>query len=287
MKRESPPDRVAAPLRDGSRLTIEIPSSGPLFEGHFPGRPILPAVGLLDRALRALAAAGAPPALRGIVTLRLRRVVAPGDVLELHVQALAPDGRARLEVRRSAEVVAHGIVLLGEPSPGTGAGAPAPGLRPVAVDEGRARAPQSASGVPELDDLLPHRPPMRFVEGIESETDDGVVCAVRVPERSAFNAGGSAPALVALEMAAQTAAVCEALRRFRETGDAGARVGYLVGARDVRFARTSLPVGETLFAAVRLSGIALPLCTYAFDVARESEVVASGTVSTWLTATGA
>jgi hypothetical protein len=126
-------------------------------------------------------------------------------------------------VRRAAEVVAQSVVLLGEPPSGAGAEAPDHGLRPVAMDEGRARAPQSASGVPELDDLLPHRPPMRFVEGIESETDDGVVCAVRVPERSAFNAGGSAPALVALEMAAQTAAVCEALRRFRATGDAGCR----------------------------------------------------------------
>jgi len=128
---------------------------------------------------------------------------------------------------------------------------------------------------------------MRFVEGIETEIDGGVVCAVRVPERSAFNAGGFAPALVALEMAAQCAAAFEALSRFREAKDAGARVGYLVGARDVRFARARVPAGETLFAAVRLSGIALPLCTYAFDVARGSEVVASGTVSTWLTATGA
>jgi predicted hotdog family 3-hydroxylacyl-ACP dehydratase len=177
--------------------------------------------------------------------------------------------------------------LLGEPSSGTGAAAPA---REPPSSAGRAtlaRGPRRASGVPDLDDLLPHRPPMRFVEGIERETDGGVVCAVRVSERSAFSAGGFAPALVALEMAAQSAAVCEALRRFREVGDTGARVGYLVGARDVRFARARVPAGETLFAAVRLSGIALPLCTYAFDVARGSEVVASGTVSTWLTATGA
>jgi hypothetical protein len=43
----------------------------------------------------------------------------------------------------------------------------------------------------------------------------------------------------------------------------------------------------TLFAAVRLSGIAPPLSTYAFDVADAREVVASGTMSAWLTATGA
>ena len=275
MKRENPPHRAGPQLRSGTRIPIEVPSAGPLYEGHFPGRPILPGVGLLDLALRALAGVGAPPSLRRIATLRLRRLVAPGDVLELEVQGFAPDGQARLEVRRAAEVVANGIVLLGEPLPSATGHAT------------RARGPARAARVPDLDDLLPHRPPMRFVEGILTETDGGVVCAVRVPERSAFSAGKSAPALVAIEMAAQSAAVHEALRRFREAGDACARVGYLVGARDVRFACARVPVGETLFASVRPSGIALPLCTYAFDVARGSDVVASGTVSTWLTATGA
>ena len=60
-----------------------------------------------------------------------------------------------------------------------------------------------------------------------------------------------------------------------------------LGATDAKFIVGYVPAGETLFASVRLSGMALPLCTYSFDVAQESEVVASGTLSTWLTATGA
>jgi len=215
VKRESPPEQAALPLRGGMRRSIEIPSSGPLYEGHFPRRPILPGVGLLDLALRTLAS-GASPALRGITTLRLRRPVAPGDVLELDVQAFAPDGRVRFEVRRAAEVVANGVVLLGVPSSETGAATPPREPPPAAGRATLARGPRQASGVPVLDDLLPHRPPMRFVEEIVTETDGGVVCAVRVPERSAFSAGGSAPALVALEMAAQSAATFEALHRFRE-----------------------------------------------------------------------
>jgi 3-hydroxyacyl-[acyl-carrier-protein] dehydratase len=274
VNREGHPGRPAIPLRNGIRLPLVVPSSGPLYEGHFPGRPVLPGVGLLDLALRALAAAGASPALREIAALRLRRLIAPGEHLELEVKAFDPDGRIRLEVRRAGEVVANGIVVLGEPSPEAEPAAPR-------------RQPRRPSGVPDLDDLLPQRPPMRFVEGIEVETDGGVVCSVRVPEQSAFTERGSAPALVALEMAAQSAAVFEALLRFRGAEGGGARVGYLVGARDVRFARRRVPAGETLFAAVRLSGVAPPLYTYDFDVAGGSGMVAAGTVSTWLTATGA
>jgi len=261
------------PAGGGTRIPLVVPSSGPLYEGHFPDRPILPGVGLLDLALRAMNA-GDPPALRGVETLRLRRLVAPGEVLDLDLITRAPDGRARIEVRRAAEVVATATVLPGEPAHGTG----------------RARRPygaQRVSGVPGLDDLLPHRPPMRFVEGVVEQSDDGVVCAVSVPGRSAFDTGGLAPALVAIEMAAQSAAVCESLRRSREEKTGGARLGYLVGARDVVFERARVPVGETLFAAVRLSGIALPLCTYGFEITQGSEAVASGTVSTWLTTTDA
>jgi len=262
------------PIRIGTRLVIAVPPSGPLYEGHFPEHPILPGIGLLDLAHRALAAAGASPALREIAVLRLRRLVSPGESLELEVKALDVGGRIRFEVRRAAEIVANGVVVLGEPPPGL------PRTAPI-------RPPQRAAVPSDLDELLPQRPPMRFVEGIEEETDDGITCRVRVPERSAFTEGGSAPAIVALEMAAQSAAVFEALRRSREAEGRGARIGYLVGARDVRFSRERVPAGMTLFAAVRLSGIAPPLSTYFFEVADGSKVVASGTVSTWLTATAA
>jgi 3-hydroxyacyl-[acyl-carrier-protein] dehydratase len=256
--------------RDRLRLPVAVPASGPLFEGHFPGRPVLPGVGLLDLVLRALAAAGASESLSEIATLRLRRLVEPGDHLELEAQSVDPDGRTRVEVRRAAEVVANGVVVLGEPTPVATPAAPRPRLsRP--------------SPAPDLDALLPHRPPMRFVEAIEAETDGGVVCAVSIPTLSAFSERGSAPALVALEMAAQSAAVFEALLRFRREEGGGARVGYLVGARDVSFARARVPAGVTLFAAVRLTAIAGPLSTYGFEVSDGCEVVAAGTLSAWLT----
>jgi 3-hydroxyacyl-[acyl-carrier-protein] dehydratase len=265
---------VAALFRAGARLPIAVPPSGPLYDGHFPGRPILPGVGLLGLALRALAAAGAPPALREIPMLRLRRQVAPGEVLELVVQACDPDGRVRLELLRGAELVANGVFVLGEQA---GAAMAAVLIRP----------PCGTVNVPDLDELLPQRPPMRFVTAVEAVSNDGLTCAVRVPEHSAFTELGSAPAYVALEMAAQSAATFEGLRRVREGAGGGPRIGFLVGVRAARFARTSVPVSETLVATIQLAALAPPLATYSFEVCAGSDVVATGAVSTWLTATGA
>lgn len=262
-------------------MRLEIPASGPLFEGHFPGRPILPAVALLDQTVRALAGAAA---LHGIENLRLRRPVLPGDVLDLEAPGLvAPTllepgaacfGHVRFDVRRESERVANGVILVGGP------------FTPIASRPAVPR-PRTGDPAPRLDTLLPHRPPMRMIEAIEAETGDGLECSARIPVGSAFDSAGTAPALVALEMAAQTAALFEALRRTREGGPAGARLGYLVGARDVVLGRDRLPVGATHRAAIRLSAAALPLSSYAFEVSREGEVVASGTLSTWITATAA
>ena len=55
----------------------------------------------------------------------------------------------------------------------------------------------------------------------------------------------------------------------------------------VRFARSRVPVSERLSASVRLSWVSPPLSTYAFDVSHRGDVVASGTLSAWLTPTAA
>ena len=263
----------------GGRLPLAVPAGGTLFAGHFPGRPILPGVGLLDLALRALAAVGAPAGLREVVSLRLRRPVGPGEELEVAVTALEGEGRARFEVRRDGVAVAVAAVVLGEPVAAAIEGGAAPSLAAAAGPAGSVR------GAADLDALLPHRPPMRFLTAVEEERDGGVVCAASVPEGSAFDEGGWAPALVAVEMAAQAAAAGEALGR-RRAGGGGARLGYLVGARGVRFSRARVAVAATFRASVRPAAAVPPLSTYSFEVGDSEGVVAAGTLSTWLTATG-
>src|SRR5207344_605584 len=95
-------------------IPLAIPSSGPLFEGHFPGRPILPGIALLDLALRSLPPAPGGAGLCGIDRLRLRRLVLPGDRLEIEAAPAGSDGRFRLEVRRGEDLVADGLVSRGE-----------------------------------------------------------------------------------------------------------------------------------------------------------------------------
>src|SRR5262249_9085722 len=118
------------------------------------------------------------------------------------------------------------------------------------------------------------------------------------PNESAFAADGAAPALVAIEMAAQAAGVFEALRRGARSagtdrdggagvGGGGPRLGYLVGARDVRFASAAIAPEVACTAAARLAGAAGALSSYDFEVTCPGSPIAAGRVSTWLTATTA
>lgn len=80
-------------------LPLPIPADHPAYAGHFPGRPILPGVVLLDAALHALVAGGVMQA--GLVQLKSAKFlspVLPGEALTLHY-AESPDGSFRFEIR--------------------------------------------------------------------------------------------------------------------------------------------------------------------------------------------
>jgi len=250
--------------------TILVPSGGGYFEGHFPGRPILPGVVELVLVLEALArATGQAASLQGIAFVRLRQLVLPGDRLELSAREL-DGGRTRIDLKRDGAVVANGELILGNPSRASEAPRNSPAL--------------SMTGLPGIDALLPHRPPMRLVTSIVDDGETGLTCAGRIPAQCALVSNGSAPTLAALELAAQAAATWEALRRWREGGVAAPRVGYLVALRDVTFFAARVPAEQTLTAAVRLEAAAPPLTHYKVEVALGDTPVLRGTIATFLTA---
>ena len=250
-------------------IAIAVPAGGALFDGHFPGRPILSGVAELTLVAAALSPEGETAPVAAIPFARFRGLVLPGDLLELDATPRAQGG-LRFEVRRAGEVVANGAIEFGDPR----GDAPAPFAM-------AARAPR---GAPPPAELIPHRPPMLFVDRILGEADDGATCLGRIPAACALVSRGSTPAFVALEVAAQTAACWESLRRSRDAGAPAPLTGYLVSVREVVLYRPTVPVEADLISSVRLVATAPPLTTYAVDVSVFGELALSGTIGTYLNA---
>jgi 3-hydroxymyristoyl/3-hydroxydecanoyl-(acyl carrier protein) dehydratase len=240
---------------------LEIPGDGPWFEGHFPGRPILPGIAALALIVEALD--GKP--VQRIVHARFRQVIGPGERLTL-TTAEGPAGATRVALSRGGAPVLQAEVVFGTP-------ATAPPSSLVAA---------TPLETPPLDRLLPHRAPMRFVDAVFAEHGDGVDCGARIPSACAVVRGATAPAFAALEACAQTAAMWEALRRGREAGAATPRVGYLVGFRDVTLHRAAIAAEAPFVTRVRLEAAALPLTHYRAEAALDGASLLTGTFATVL-----
>ncbi|HEY4214553.1 MAG TPA: hypothetical protein VGM84_23965 [Steroidobacteraceae bacterium] len=84
---------------------LRIPIDHPAFPGHFPGRPILPGVVLLDAVVRAVS----PDVPCEIASAKFHATVSPGETLTLESESLA-DGGVRFRLSLGDRPVASGVL---------------------------------------------------------------------------------------------------------------------------------------------------------------------------------
>jgi len=96
-----------------NRLVLSIPADHPAFAGHFPGRPIVPGVVLLDQA-QSLLATATQGRIRGISMAKFLSPVSPGEALWLDYEINA--GGVRVEICAADRKVASARFVLREPA---------------------------------------------------------------------------------------------------------------------------------------------------------------------------
>ncbi len=91
------------------RVVWTVPMDHPAFAGHFPGRPILPGVVLLDHVLHHLPADVAAAGNCEISSAKFVSPVGPGETIDIAYTAATP-GKVRFDIDVDGRRVATGVI---------------------------------------------------------------------------------------------------------------------------------------------------------------------------------
>ncbi len=91
-------------------MQFSIPSDHPSLPGHFPGRPVVPGVIVLERVLEAIEATYGPLAALRLPQVKFTQPLLPGEIADVTITGNAP--RWRFRVSRGDTVLASGDVAL-------------------------------------------------------------------------------------------------------------------------------------------------------------------------------
>ena len=93
-------------------MQFAVPPDHPSLPGHFPGRPVVPGVVVLDHVLDAIAARGIAPGALRLPQVKFVQPLLPGEVADVQLEG---DGlRWKFRVVRDGATIATGDVVLGE-----------------------------------------------------------------------------------------------------------------------------------------------------------------------------
>jgi len=96
---------------------LAVDARHPAFEGHFPGRPVLPGVVLLSEAMAVLESLSArPPEGWTLASVKFPSPALPGEPLVMAHERLGT-GAVRWEIRTAGRVVAMGTATPRDPGP--------------------------------------------------------------------------------------------------------------------------------------------------------------------------
>ena len=139
----------------------------------------------------------------------------------------------------------------------------------------------SAAEFPDLAELLPHSGPMRLLARVLSHDAERTVCALDPGASELFRAAaGNVPGWLALEWMAQCIAAHGGL--IARAAGRKPSPGMLVGAKRVGLERRAFDPGEKLEVEARFTGSAGALASFACALRAGAEVVATGSLSVYV-----
>jgi len=103
--------RAQGPTARGAWLAweVEVDSAWAAFAGHFPGRPVLPAIGHLFVVRQLLASRAGPSAsIVAVDRLRVTRPILPGARVEVRLQLGGAGESSRFAIEERGEPVSEG-----------------------------------------------------------------------------------------------------------------------------------------------------------------------------------
>ena len=134
----------------------------------------------------------------------------------------------------------------------------------------------------EILSLLPHGREACFLDEVLELAEREVVCGCSVPLESPYVIDGWAPAFVVLEIAAQAAAIAEAVNAVQTRRTTAPQVGYLVRVRSLVLSCAKVPAGTPLRAHATLDATAPPLSIYRVRVHLDERKILEGSISLFI-----